>query len=227
MRCPAKLLPPPAAADHGTSGSSPACSICSMASCPITVWCRQTWFSTLPSEVLRVRDAWTVCSTASLMAIPRLPATVRILGFSRLRPILGLVARAGIHRRAHRSASAGGDTVSTGHSSRLTIHTVHSRPNNLAGQRQRRAPLPRAGLGGQAGGSSDLVVIRLRHRGVRLVAAHRTGTLILVIDVRRCVAAPFRSRTARNSGVGRHRAYTCPVLRREFQSTAPGSIPDQ
>ena len=33
-----------------TSGYSPAISICAIASWPITVWCRQTWLSTEPSE---------------------------------------------------------------------------------------------------------------------------------------------------------------------------------
>ena len=46
---PAKLEPPPTQPTT-TSGSSPAMPICAMASWPITVWCRQTWFSTEPSE---------------------------------------------------------------------------------------------------------------------------------------------------------------------------------
>ena len=69
---PAKLLPPPAQ-PMMTSGSSPACSICLMASWPMTVWCMQTWFSTLPSEYL-VLGVLTASSMASLMAMPRLPA---------------------------------------------------------------------------------------------------------------------------------------------------------
>jgi hypothetical protein len=45
---PAKLEPPPTQPTT-TSGSSPAISIWARASCPITVWCRQTWLSTDPS----------------------------------------------------------------------------------------------------------------------------------------------------------------------------------
>ena len=39
----------------------------------MTVWCRQTWLSTLPSEYF-VSGCVTVSSMASLMAMPRLPA---------------------------------------------------------------------------------------------------------------------------------------------------------
>ena len=46
---PAKLLPPPKQ-PLTTSGSAPAISICATASCPMTVWCRITWFSTLPRQ---------------------------------------------------------------------------------------------------------------------------------------------------------------------------------
>ena len=46
---PAKFEPPPTQ-PMTTSGDSPAISICSMHSWPITVWCRQTWLSTEPSE---------------------------------------------------------------------------------------------------------------------------------------------------------------------------------
>ena len=45
---PAKFEPPPTQPTT-TSGSSPAISICAIASWPITVWCRQTWLSTEPS----------------------------------------------------------------------------------------------------------------------------------------------------------------------------------
>ena len=54
-----------------------------------------------------------------------------------------------------------------------------------AGHRQRRAPLPGAGLGGQPAYALLGVVERLRHRGIRLVAAGRADALVLVVDVRR------------------------------------------
>ena len=68
---PAKFEPPPT---HPTtaSGKAPASSICSIASCPITVWCISTWFSTEPSEYA-VSSRVAASSTASEIAIPRLP----------------------------------------------------------------------------------------------------------------------------------------------------------
>src|SRR5256885_9327590 len=46
---PEKFDPPPWQ-PMTTSGYSPASFICSFASCPMTVWCRSTWFKTLRSE---------------------------------------------------------------------------------------------------------------------------------------------------------------------------------
>ena len=70
-RCPQKFEPPPAQ-PMTTSGASPAISICVIASWPITVWCSRTWLSTLPSEYFV--SSWVAAtSTASLIAIPRLP----------------------------------------------------------------------------------------------------------------------------------------------------------
>ena len=46
---PPKFEPPPTHAIT-VSGSSPAISICAIASCPITVWCSRTWLRTDPSE---------------------------------------------------------------------------------------------------------------------------------------------------------------------------------
>src|SRR6266540_2260461 len=54
----------------------------------------------------------------------------------------------------------------------------------LAGERKRAAPLARAGLGGQPRPSLPLVVERLRDRRVRLVAARRADSLVLVEDPR-------------------------------------------
>ena len=54
-----------------------------------------------------------------------------------------------------------------------------------AGKRQRRAPLAGAGLGGETLDAFLLVVVGLRHRGVRLVAAGGADALILEVDVRR------------------------------------------
>jgi hypothetical protein len=66
----------------------------------------------------------------------------------------------------------------------------------LAGQRQRAAPLSGPGLGGQPLDAGALVVVRLRHRGVGLVAAGRAGAFVLVIDVRRRVERLFQAARA-------------------------------
>ena len=68
---PAKFEPPPAQA-MTMSASSSAFSSCFFASRPMTVWCMSTWLSTLPSEYL-VSSRMAASSTASLMAMPRLP----------------------------------------------------------------------------------------------------------------------------------------------------------
>ncbi len=54
-----------------------------------------------------------------------------------------------------------------------------------AGEGQRRAPLAGAGLGGEPPDAGLGVVVRLRHRGVRLVRAGRRDAFVLVVDVRR------------------------------------------
>ena len=80
---PAKLDPPPAQ-PMITSGSSPAMAICSIASCPITVWCRSTKSNTDPSEYFVC--GWVIASsTASLIAIPSEPGESGVVA-SRLRP---------------------------------------------------------------------------------------------------------------------------------------------
>src|SRR5919201_3022851 len=57
-------------------------------------------------------------------------------------------------------------------------------PDQPAGERERASPLPGAGLGREAGAAFLLVVVRLRHRGVRLVASGRADSLVLVEDPR-------------------------------------------
>ena len=59
------------------------------------------------------------------------------------------------------------------------------KPEELTGERQRRAPLARARLRRQSRDFFLLVVVRLRDRGVRLVAAGRAHALVLVVDARR------------------------------------------
>ena len=54
----------------------------------------------------------------------------------------------------------------------------------LAGERQRRAPLAGAGLGGELAHALALVVVGLRDGGVRLVRAGGRDALVLVVDVR-------------------------------------------
>ena len=58
----------------------------------------------------------------------------------------------------------------------------HLEPEQGTGKRQRRAPLPRAGLGRQALYTGLPVVISLRHRGIRLMAPRRADALIFVVN---------------------------------------------
>src|SRR5262249_15200942 len=62
-----------------------------------------------------------------------------------------------------------------------------------AGERERRAPLAGAGLGAEPRDAFLLVVVRLRHGRVRLVAAGRADALVLVVDPRRSVEALLES----------------------------------
>src|SRR6266508_6937160 len=55
-------------------------------------------------------------------------------------------------------------------------------PDQLAGERERASPLPRAGLGRQARPAFPLVVEGLRHRRIRLVTPRRADALVLVED---------------------------------------------
>ena len=57
-------------------------------------------------------------------------------------------------------------------------------PDQPAGERERAAPLARAGLGREPRPPLLLVVVRLSHGRVRLVAAGRTDALVLVEDPR-------------------------------------------
>src|SRR5207237_5152268 len=61
----------------------------------------------------------------------------------------------------------------------LALEVEHPR-----GEREGAPPLPRAGLGGEAFGALGLVVVGLRDRGVRLMAAGWARALPLVVDVR-------------------------------------------
>ncbi len=56
---------------------------------------------------------------------------------------------------------------------------------HLAGKGDGRAPLAGAGLGGDALGPGDLVVVGLGDGGVRLVRAGRRAPFVLVVDLRR------------------------------------------
>ena len=62
-----------------------------------------------------------------------------------------------------------------------------------AGQRQRRAPLAGAGLGGQLLHALALVEVGLRDGGVRLVRAGGRDALVLVVDVRRGVEGALQA----------------------------------
>ena len=97
-------------------------------------------------------------------------------------------------------------------------------PEQLAGEGERAAPLARAGFGGQPADAGALVVVRLRDRGIRLVAAGGTGAFVLVIDVRRGVEQPFPG-GARDRAAWRATGGRCPSPRREYRSAASARIP--
>ncbi len=99
---PAKIAAAADAADHHV-GEVVGVLHCFFASRPMTVWCSMTWFSTLPS-VYFVSSRVTAASTASLMAMPRLPGRLRI-GGQNLPAGVGLVRRAGDHVGAPECAS--------------------------------------------------------------------------------------------------------------------------
>ena len=130
---------------------------------------------------------------ASLMAMPRLPGQS---GSSRqhLAAVFGLVAGAGMHRRApgvHEHPAIRLLLVAD-----LDHVNVAFQPEQSAGQRQGRTPLARAGLGGEAFGAGDLVVIGLGDGGVGLVAAGGAGALVFVINVRRRLQRLFQPHRA-------------------------------
>src|ERR1035437_10236195 len=96
---------------------------------------------------------------------------------------MGMVARAGENFGApdvHHHAAVWLLVVTAPHHVHGAFHA-----EKLACQGQRAAPLPRPGFGGQPLDARALVVVRLRHRGIRLVAAGRTGAFVFEIDARR------------------------------------------
>ncbi len=113
---------------------------------------------------------------------PQRARTVRVLG-QELAAVVGLGRRAGRHRRPvglHDDAPVGLLLVGD-------LHHVHMalQLEEVAGHRQRRAPLAGPRLGGEAGRPLFLRIVRLRHRRVRLVRSGRRDPLVLVVDVGR------------------------------------------
>src|SRR4028118_1788480 len=202
---PPKFEPPPTQPTT-TSGYSPASSICSRASWPITVWWSRTWLSTLPREYL-ASSFLAASSTASEMAMPKepgesgcsarmsRPAWGRAGGRARAPAPSGSVearrrggpARLGGGRRARVDLGA----VGLHHDAAVGLLAVGDADHvdgaveaqGLAGEGQRGAPLSGAGLGGEAPHALLLVVEGLGDGGVRLVGARRAHALVLVVDV--------------------------------------------
>ncbi len=158
----------------------------------MTVWCRQTWFKTLPREYL-VSGVLTVSSMASLMAMPRLPGHFGSSARS-LRPYsvwsLGLawtVRAPGVHEHPAIGFLVVADPDHV---------DIALQAEQAARERQRGAPLARAGLGGQPFGAGDLVVIGLGDGGVDLMAAGGAGAFVFVINMRRGIQDPLQSHGA-------------------------------
>ena len=174
---PPKFDPPPVQPTM-TSGVSPAWASCLMASSPMTVWCISTWLSTLPSAYRASRVArrhLDRLADRDAQAAGR----VRVLGQHRPARV-GEVGRARVHRRAvglHQHLAVGLLVVGRPHHPDLELE-----PEQRGRERQRAAPLARAGLGGQLGHALGGVVVGLRHGGVRLVRPGRAAALVLVVD---------------------------------------------
>src|SRR5919108_4968321 len=178
---PAKFEPPPTQ-PMTTSGNSPVSSIWALASSPITVWCRRTWFRTEPSEYLIAPPD--VGGHLDRLADRDAQRTggVGVRLEDRL-PGLGRRRRRRDHLRAerlHEDAAVRLLLVRRLHHEDLTVD-----PEEPARHRQRRAPLAGSGLRGQPLGAGLLVVEGLRHGGVRLVAPRPRDPLVLEVDPRR------------------------------------------
>ena len=124
-------------------------------------------------------------STASEIAIPRLPESCSACERPASVSSDGLrwtVAAPGLDHRP----AVGLLVVGDADHEHLAFELEH-----LTGERQRRAPLPGAGLGRELANPGLRVVERLRDRGVRLVRARRRDALVLVVDVGRRIQGPF------------------------------------
>ena len=127
----------------------------------MTVWCSRTWFSTEPSEYLVLPPLVAATSTASEMAMPRLPVLFGLRCQDRAAGVRAV-------RRAGRDGGAVG--LHDGAAVRLLLvadlhHVdVDGDLEDVAGDGQRGAPLARAGLGGDALDAFLLVVVGLRQR---------------------------------------------------------------
>ena len=95
--------------------------------------------------------------------------------------------------------------VRLGVEGRANLPHLHLETEQRAGERQRRAPLTRTGLGGELGGALEGVVVGLRHSRVRLVRSDRADALVLVVDPCRCAEHPLEPVCAHQ----RRRAATC------------------
>ena len=108
-----------------------------------------------------------------------------------------LTAEVGFHRRARDAACA--ERLHERATIRFLVvrHPHHEHldldAEERAGERERRSPLPRAGLGRDFPDAGLLVVERLRHGGVRLVAACGTHAFVLVINARGSLERLFQT----------------------------------
>jgi hypothetical protein len=111
------------------------------------------------SEMARPSEPWQFGSAASAAR----PALVSLLG-------LANTGAPGLHHRAAERLLLVAD---------LDHEDAHRQAEHLAGVGDRRTPLAGAGFGGQLLGPGQLVVVGLRHGGVRLVRTGRRDAFIL------------------------------------------------
>ena len=140
----------------------------------MTVWCISTWFSTEPRLYFFVPPEVAATSTASEMAMPSEPLFSGSLA-SKARPYsvrsVGL-AKTCAPKVCMIDAAVGLLVVRDLDHVDFQVHA-----EEVAGHRQRGAPLTGAGLGGHGFRPGGFVVKSLRDGGVRFVAAHRRDGL--------------------------------------------------
>src|ERR1035437_224309 len=142
----------------------------------MTVWCRSTWLTTDPSEYVAVV---TGCRVLDRLRDGDAETSRRVrLTREHTAAELGLIGRGGEDLGAPRLHECTPVRLLLVRDLDHVDHDLES--EQTAGERERRSPLPGAGLRGQALDALLGVVVGLRDRGVGLVRPRRRGPFVLV-----------------------------------------------